>query len=226
LLVLAPVVASNLDSATFRARERGVALVLDAPLPPQDKIRLAPELLSGVDSDQPRRSLSRAVDRNRGRFTGGELAAYDHLADRADDTLVQAVKESFRAAFLIAGALALLAVVFVLPGPGRRTTLARAAIAALALTAVYGALDAGLGPEPVKIADPCQPRASPQAGGIGGLLQDQALATLDQVACHFGSSREELVLALADKQDAKRYREHHGVDPRSAGDVLQGLIGG
>jgi hypothetical protein len=35
----------------------------------------------------------------------------------------------------------------------------------------------------------------------------------------------ELVLALADKRDAARYRERYGVDPRSAGDVLQGLIG-
>jgi MFS family permease len=226
LLVLAPIVSSNLDSATFRARERGVALVLDAPLPPQEKIRLAPELLAGVSSDEPRRSLARAVDRNRSHFSGAQLAAYDHLGKRADDTLVQAVKESFRLAFVIAGVLALVAAVFVLPGPRRRTTLARAAIAALAVTAVYAALDAALGPEPVKIADPCQPREIPQAGGIGGLLQDQALSTLDQVACHFGSSREELLLALADKDDAKRYREKYGVDPRSAGDVLQGLIGG
>jgi hypothetical protein len=150
---------------------------------------------------------------------------YNRLGQRADDTLVQAVKESFRWAFVIAGALALVAAAFVLPGPGRRTTLARAAIAALAVTAVYGALDATLGPTPVNIADPCKPRAVPQSAGIGGLLQDQALSTLDQVACHFGSSREELVLALADTRDAKRYREKYGVDPRSAGDVIQGLIG-
>ncbi len=226
LLVLAPIVSSNLDSATFRARERGVAIVLDAPLPPQDKLRLAPDLLAGVQTDEPRRALARAIDRNRDRFSGSERAAYDRLGRRADDTLVQAVKESFRLAFLMAGALALVAAAFVVPGPGRRTTLARAAIAALTITALYGGLDATLGPKPVPIADPCNPRPSPQAGGIGGLLQDQALATLDQVACHFGSSREELVLALADKQDAKRYRERYGVDPRSAGDVLQGLIGG
>jgi hypothetical protein len=223
--VLAPVISSNLDSATFDARQRGVALVLDSPLQPQDKIKLAPDLLAGVETDEPRRTLERAVDRNRGDFTGDERAAYDKLGRRADDVLVVAVKDSFRAAFLIAGALALLAAAFVLPAPGRRTALARAAIAALAVAAVYAALDASVGPEPVKIADPCQPREVPRAGGLGGILQDQALETLDQVACHFGSSREELVLALADQQDADRYKDRYGVNPRSAGDVLQGLIG-
>jgi hypothetical protein len=90
---------------------------------------------------------------------------------------------------------------------------------------LYGVLDATVGPKPVQIGDPCKPRQSPAAGGIAGVLQDQALATLDQVACHFGSSREDLVLALADKRDAQRFKERHGVDPRSAGILLQGLIG-
>src|SRR5919199_4752931 len=40
LAALAPVIASSLDSATERARERGVAIVLDSPLPPQDKLAL------------------------------------------------------------------------------------------------------------------------------------------------------------------------------------------
>jgi MFS family permease len=225
LLVLAPVVSSQLDSATFRARERGVALVLDSPLPPQEKLRLAPALLAGVGTDQPRRSLALAVDRNRARFSGNERKEYDRLGRRADDTLVQAAAESFRAAFLIAGALALVAAAFVLPAPGRRTALARAAVVALAVTGVYGLLDAAVSPKPVQIGDPCRPRATPSAGGVSGVLQDEALATIDQVACHFGSSREELVLAFADKRDAARYRDRYGVDPRSAGDVLQGLLG-
>jgi predicted MFS family arabinose efflux permease len=225
LLLLAPIVASNLDSATFRARERGVALVLDSPLQPQDKIALAPELLAGVGSDQPRRSLARAVDRNRSRFSGSGRVAFDRLGRRADDTLVQAVEESFRLAFVIAAVLALAAAVAVAPEPGRRAALARAAALTLAVPLVYVVLDGAIGPEPVKIANPCTARSTPEAGGLGGVLQDQALATLDQVACHFGSSREELVLALADKGDDKRYQEHYGVDPRSAGNLLQGLIG-
>jgi MFS family permease len=225
LLVLAPIVASSLDSATFRARERGVALVLDSPLQPQDKIALAPQLLAGVGSDQPRRSLARAVDRNRARFSGADRAAFDRLGRRADDTLVQAVEESFRAAFIIAAVLALAAAVAVLPERSRRALLARAAVLALAVPAAYVVLDSSVGPEPVKLANPCSARPTPGGGGLSGVLQDQVLAALDQVACHFGSSREELVLALADKGDAKRYRDRYGVDPRSAGNLLQGLIG-
>ncbi|HEY6758368.1 MAG TPA: MFS transporter, partial [Baekduia sp.] len=40
LVVLAPIVSSNLATATERAKERGVAVVLDARLNPTDKLRL------------------------------------------------------------------------------------------------------------------------------------------------------------------------------------------
>ena len=36
----------------------------------------------------------------------------------------------------------------------------------------------------------------PEPGGLDGLVQDGALALLDEAACHLGSSREELALAL------------------------------
>ena len=225
LFLLAPVISSGLDSATERARERGVAIVLDSPLPPQSKIKLAPELLSGVAAEQPRHELARALARNRSHFSGAERADYDQLAKRADETLVQAVREAFRAAFLISGALGLVAALLVLPAPERRPQFARAAALAVTVPLLYVVLEATLAPEPVTIGDPCSARSTPGGSGIGGVLQDQVLATLDQVACHFGSSREELVLALADERDAKLYKEHHGVDPRSAGDLLQGLIG-
>jgi hypothetical protein len=58
------------------------------------------------------------------------------------------------------------------------------------------------------------------------VVQDAALVSLDQIACHFGSSREQLVLALADPGEARRYKREHGVDPRKSGNLLQGLIGG
>jgi hypothetical protein len=226
LLVLAPVVASNLDSATERAKERGVAIVLDSPLPPQEKLKLAPDLLIGVDSGQPRRGLERAIDRHRSSFGGAQRAAYDRLGTRADDTLTEAVAESFRLAFLITAVLALAAAVAVLPSPARRRSLARVTTAALAIPAVYLLLHGTLAPDPVRIANPCRERELPSAGGAPGVVQDAALISLDQIACHFGSSREELVLALADSGQAARYKRRHGVDPRSAGNLLQGLIGG
>jgi MFS family permease len=225
LLALAPIVSSNLSSATERARERGVAIVLDAPLPPQSKIKLAPAVLAGVRSDEARRDLERALDDRRGDFPPDQLPAYDRIAERADDTFVQAVADSFRTAFLIAAALALAAALLVLPEGARLRALARAAAAALAVVLVYVLLDAAVPPDPVTIADPCETRRLPDTGGLSGVIQDQALGTLDQVACHFGSSREELVLALASDADARRFQQRHGVNPRSAGDLLQGLSG-
>jgi hypothetical protein len=70
-------------------------------------------------------------------------------------------------------------------------------------------------PEPVRIQDPCQDRDLPDSGGIAGVLQNAALVALDQLACRAGSSREELVLAIADEDAAKEYEERYDVDPRS-----------
>jgi membrane peptidoglycan carboxypeptidase len=78
----------------------------------------------------------------------------------------------------------------------------------------------------VPIADPCNARRAPTEGGLGGFIEQQVLALLDRTACNLGSSREELVLALVDDKDAKRFKEHHGVDPRSLGALLGGLLGG
>ena len=226
LLILAPVIAANLDSATERAKERGVAIVLDSPLPPQAKLKLAPDLLAGVNGDEPRHGLQRAIARSRGSFTGAERPEYNRLGKRADDTLTQAVAESFRLAFIITSALALGAAVAVLPSPARRRSLARVAVAAAVVPVGYLLLHSAISPAPVEIANPCKERALPQSSGVPGVVQDAALISLDQIACHFGSSREQLVLALADEKEARRYKREHGVDPRRAGNLLEGLIGG
>lgn len=226
LAVLAPIVSANIDSATDRARERGVALVLDSSLPPLSKVELAPDLLAGVSTDQPRRKLADAIESNRDRFDDpDERAAYDRLAERADDTLVQAVDESFRTAFLIAGALGLAGALFVIPARSRRPALLRGAAVALAIPLVYGILDAAIGTEPVEIANPCVERALPEASGLPGVVQDEALVQLDRIACHFGSSREELVLAIANAEDAREYERRYGANPRSPADLGQELLG-
>ena len=62
------------------------------------------------------------------------------------------------------------------------------------------------------------------SGGVTGFLQEQALKLLDSSACKLGSSREELVLAIADKDEAKRFEQKHGVDPRTASGLLQLLL--
>jgi predicted MFS family arabinose efflux permease len=227
LLVLAPIVSSQLTASTDRARERGVAVVLDARLPPNDKLRLAPDLLAGVADQQPRAGLRAALQTGRGQIAAGDRAAYDHLARRTDDTLVLAVGEAFRTAFLVTGALALLAAVAVAPRrrPSRPQALVAAAATALILPLAYLGLHATVAPKPVALRDPCQRRDLPQTGGLAGFLQDRALEALDTSACRAGSTREELVLALADDRDRRRFEQAHGVDPRSLSNILQSLLG-
>jgi hypothetical protein len=226
LLVLAPVVADRLTSATETARLRGVALLLDARLSPVQKLGLAPELLASVNSTRPRASLQAAIVAHRGGFGGADLAAYDQLARRADQTLVTAVNNSFQLAFIITGAMALLAAAVLAPRPLRRgLPIAAVAVLVVGAPASYALVRHALAPAPVPIRNPCLPRALPGTGGLAGAVQDQALALLDTTACRLHSSREELVLALTSDRDARAFQARHGVDPRSLTGILAGLLG-
>jgi hypothetical protein len=227
LVAIAPVVAAQLDGAVADVRERGAALMLDARLPPLEKIELAGPLVADLDPVNPRDALRDALDAQAPRFAGDpeRRREYAELTERADETLVAGIEDAFRIAFVIAGALALAGAFAVLPRESRSRTVALAATAAaLALPALHAVARPELAPEPVAIADPCSPRELPRTGGIDGLVQDAALAALDRAACRFGSSREELALALADEDEARAYRAAHGVDPRSADGLLE-LLG-
>jgi hypothetical protein len=103
--------------------------------------------------------------------------------------------------------------------------MAVASALALGTPAAYLALHHAIAPTPPAIQDPCHPnRTVPKTGGVSGFLQEQALRLLDSTACKLGSSREELVLAIADKDEAKRFKREHGVDPRTAAGLLQALL--
>jgi predicted MFS family arabinose efflux permease len=224
LAIAAPIAAHELDVATQTAKERGVALVLDAPLAPQDKIKLAPTLLEGVDSDEPRAGLKRAVADERSMFTGRDRATYDDLGQSADDMLVAAVGEAFRSSFLLAGAAGLLAAALLAAG-AQLAAMAVAGALTFGTPLAYAALHRAIAPTPPEIQDPCHPhRTPPKTGGVTGFLQDQALKLLDSTACKLGSSREELVLAIADDAEAKRFEREHGVNPRTAAGILSALL--
>ena len=224
LAVLAPVASAQLDGAVRDTREQGAALVLDAALPPLEKIGLAGALVADVDPVDPRGELRRSLEDNAGRFADErERAAYAQLQERADAVLVSGVVGAFRPAFAVAGGLALAAALLLLARSTARRRVAALAAATLVLPLGL-ALAPAETPERVVIADPCRPRALPGTGGITGALQDAALIALDRAACRFGSSREELAIALADADAADAYEREHGVDPRSA-DLLRGIAG-
>jgi hypothetical protein len=224
LAVLAPVAAAELDDAVTDTRERGAALVLDARLPPLEKLSLVDAVVGDLDPVDPRGQLQASLDRARNDVDEEDRPAYDDLATRADDALVAGVQGAFVPAFLVCGALALLAALAVLPRRGR-VAVAAAAAAALALAGGARLAEPALAPEKVVIADPCQDRDLPDTGGIDGALQDAALVALDRAACRFGSSREQLALALVDDDARAAYEREHGVDPRDAGGLLGAVLG-
>jgi hypothetical protein len=218
LAILAPVVSSRLDDLTDQAVLKGASLVLDANLPPQDKLALAPDLFNGVNAERPREGLQQALDRR-----GAELEGDPGLADRLDDLVVASVQDAFGIAYAIAAALALLAAVLLARRAARAA--AAAALVAAACTGAYAVAHHRKAPPEVVLQDPCKPRPLPSTGGVTGFLQQQVLKGLDRAACKNGSSREELVLAIADKQRAQEYERKYGVNPQSAGGLL-GIIGG
>jgi hypothetical protein len=303
LALLAPIVAAELDDQVDLARERGTALVLDAKLPPTDKIELAPRLFAGLETEDPRDALRQSIARERERLSsgdrdllsrlegldrqlggdGGLLGRLEGLEDQygealgnaaedfadligsdeldeelkeridevvgsqspagirrqvdelgadLDDVVLAAVDAAFAPAFAITGAMALLAALLLLfrlnrdRGPPPVALLAGAVALAVALPAAYAAAESSLEPEPVQIADPCKPRDHDTVGGLEGFVEGVALTGLDRAACKFGSSREELVLALFDDQSRREYEREHGVDPRELDELLRGALGG
>ena len=223
LIALAPLIAHRLDVVTERAQEQGVALVLDAKLPPQDKLTLAPALLGGVEAERPRAGLEQALaDHGQGYDGGGAHDLRRRWPSAPTTCSSSAVGDAFRIAFVIAGALALLGAA-ALAGRRRRPRSQLAAAAAARARAVLTvAPPARLRRDPRQatsrsrssIAGSLQGPELPSTGGITGFLQDRALEALDTAACRYGSSREELVLALADDQAAQRFEQRHGVDPQ------------
>jgi MFS family permease len=233
LLILAPIAQSEIDNTLEETRERGAALILDAPVDPRVKLDIAPKLSESVETEDPRGGLERVFADGRPEIDEDERADYDQLAQRADEVLVAGVNDGFSTAFLVGAGFALLAALILLPaalgyslaGPRPAFAVGAALVAALAVGGYTLAADSDR-PAEVVIQDPCEERDSPGSGGITGFLQDAALVALDEVACRVGSSREELVLAMVDDDAARAYERRYDVDPRDvidlAGSVLPG----
>jgi hypothetical protein len=225
LVVLAPVLNDQLQDAVDDAKLKGAALILDAELPPQDKLELAPQLAGAVQSDDPRDDLRREFDDYRPNVSEDDRGGFDELRRRADETLITLVNEGFAIAFAIGAAFALVAAFLLARGLPVQIATA-AVVGVIAVSGTFALAAESSRPPPVELADPCKKRDLPGTGGILGFVQDAALVALDRAACHAGSSREELVLALADDEEAKRYERRYGVDPRSVLDLVRAALGG
>lgn len=232
LAVLAPVVSADLDTTVKQAREEGTAALLDAELPPETKIEVAPQLFADVNTDDPRGQLERSFAAARDDVDGDERAELDGLEDQLDDIVTGAVRSAFRIAFIVTAAFALGAALVLIWGAltpqawVRRSAVMLSAIVALAGAAAYALAYSQSERERVKIEDPCHvDRDLPDTGGIGGFLQDLSLEGLDRAACEFGSSREELLLALFDDELREEFEDEHGEDPRSITELGPAILG-
>ena len=232
LAALAPLISSHLTSTIDKAQEQGAAVVLDSKLPPEDKIDIAPDLFSSINTDDPRGQLQRAIAKARSDLDDDESTELGQLGDRLDDVVTSAVRSAFRPAFIVTSILALLAALILLTGSWRAAAFAvarpalAAAAAALIAAGGYGIAYASSTKDTVQIGDPCEDRDLPDVGGITGALQNISLEALDRAACKFGSSREELLLALFDDRLQHKFEEEHGVNPRdvlSLGPAILGL---
>lgn len=106
LLLLTPVFTEALDTNQDRALRAGAAAVLDSEIPPRDKIAVAQDVLAIVDAaDQEVPDVARAFDE---RPDDPEYVALERLLV---DELDRAVTAAFSRPFLLAAALALLALV-------------------------------------------------------------------------------------------------------------------
>lgn len=228
LAILAPVISSSLDTTIKQAREEGTAAMLDSSLAPEKKIELAPRLFAGVGAEDPRGELQRSFAEVEADADSGDRSKLAALGERIDAVVTGAVRSAFRIAFVVTGALALIAAAMLLSGfPARigGALLVGGALAAFACAGVYGVAYERSDRERVKIADPCADRNLPDAGGIGGLLQGVSLQALDRTACDFGSGREELLLAIFDQKLRSDFEKKYGKDPRSPLDVGGALLG-
>jgi MFS family permease len=120
LAILTPVFVGDLNDAQVPAQEAITALVLDAPLPAQDKVSLAQALGDELTDQQDQvpnlHHAFAAAD-----FTPAARPAADQVERDLDDQVERAVTRAFRDSFLVGAGLALLGLLTVVAPHRRRT---------------------------------------------------------------------------------------------------------
>ena len=199
LLIITPLLTSDLSAAGTSAKLRGISAVLDAPVPASTKLRLAIDLAPVLS--RPAREGLPDVTKTLAAKHESSLTTIGHVLDRI---VVATVTRAFRRSFLVAGLFALLAFVplAVLDRSGipSRRRFQAPAVAILVVAALVGAElargGASFGTKPELLA-PCAPRSTPATGGAGGQVQQAILSGLDRISCRLGVRREQLVANLA-----------------------------
>ncbi len=111
LAVLTPLFSGDLAREEERAEERGLALVLDAPIAPATKLTLGLELAERIDRDEGRVPEVGPAFAAAPPGDPAEAPAYARLEARLDEELDRAATAAFSRSFLVGALLAALAAV-------------------------------------------------------------------------------------------------------------------
>jgi hypothetical protein len=82
--------------------------------------------------------------------------------------------------------------------------------AVLCLVGLYLALG-GASYAPAKVADPCAPRSWRNPQGFEAVAEQIVLSALDGAACQLHVSREDMVLALANRDSREQFVREHNI---------------
>ncbi len=221
LLILTPVFAAALQDEQLAAERAGSAKLLDARLSPALKISLAQAVAERIaDSDGQLPDLQPAFDAQRP--PPEDRRAYERLEADLTDEVQRAATHAFSTSFLVAAALALLALIpiAVIGGALSPGSLLSATMLAAALAGTYVALGGG-SYKPLSPRDPCQPRVWRETEDLSEVAEQIGLSALDGAACRLRVTREELALALASTDRRVTFLREHHISDRVLGAALR-----
>jgi hypothetical protein len=212
LLIIAPVLAGNLETKAEQSALAGTDVMLQAQLPLREKIPAAWAIRNEI-----RRTPDGEVPDVEKVFEEQGAADNEALTTTRDEllgTIQEILTRAFRSSFLIAAALALVALVPLIlvaarragapasaPGAPSRSPWPLVIVGALGAAAIgfvlvewgAGAKDFGT----YAAEDPCTaPPETYDGHGLDATVQRIALGGLNGAACDLGASRAELVLSL------------------------------
>ena len=198
ILLLTPLLTTDLTAAAQSAKLRGIAVVLDAPVSIGTKARLAVDVAPLLV--QPAR---RQLPDFESTLSARHDPALTGIGRELDQVVEATITRGFRRSYLLAAVLGLLALVplAVLRNGDAPRRSPRAVVVALAVaTALIGAELArgaqAFGARP-RLQPACASSAAAPASGTDAQVQQLVLEGLDVVACRLHENREQLLLDTA-----------------------------
>lgn len=216
LIIVAPLLAADLEAGGDRATANATQVILDAPLDLQQKIPVA--LALAEEFDRTARGAVPDIAAPFDEIGAAEDEGVRGVRDDLVDTIESALTRSFRSAYLVSALFALLALIPVAvawrraltagaprrgPPRGAREVLGGLLAVGVLLVGVETAAGgADLGRS--TIADPCTTTTDRSRDGFDATLQGVILDGLAGAACDLGVTREQLVLSFGSAAVAPR----------------------